>query len=84
MASAEAEGYRQLDRAYEDALADYERSAAEYREATQNNQSEQILKQRYNELAEKRRTLDSLYERLTQMRSELVDAPAEITSKVLL
>jgi hypothetical protein len=84
MATAEVQGYRQLDREYDEARGDYERSAAAYREAAAASQPEQILQQRYDELAEKQRALESLYERLIQMRDELVDAPSEASRKVLL
>ena len=83
MAWPEIETYRQLEQQYKQELEGYQHLDVAYREASASKAPETVLKQRYDQLADKRQELDKVYSRLTEMRSELARA-REDASKTLL
>jgi hypothetical protein len=68
------ESYRQLENEYQQALEDYTREEATYRELLSREPSSPELPSKYDELTKLQKKAEQLYSQLSTMRSELASA----------
>ena len=71
MASAEIENYRQLQQEYERKSAEYKHAEQAYTEAEANKSAEAV--KLYDDLTDRRRELDDIYDRLRNARIDLAE-----------
>jgi hypothetical protein len=83
MAWTEIETYRQLEQEYQQELAGFKLAEAAYREGTAQVPPPNNLREQYEQLAAKRVQLESMLERLRQMRHNLAHKREEVAQELV-